>query len=392
MRLVELLPLALDRESAVGVLTELIEIASVNPAYDPASLGENALADAVGALCQMMGMRVEYQEVVEGRRNLIATLGPTVPHSRLVIEVHGDTVGLPADQTAPRAVVDDDRVHGRGACDVKGGLAAALLALSALTGGGALARTEVTLLLAVDEEYAFRGITHYLDHNEPPDLAVVLEPTEMRVVNRHNGVLRVEIVVHGQAAHTSRPDRGRNAIFDALVVIERLRDFVHPVKPYPSESAPLLSISTIEGGDAINIVPDECRLGVEIRTRPEDIPAEVLDALRMSLEHLGAEGVTATIDRVTLADGGMSTSPGSPLVRAARAAVRSLGRDDRPVTVPFGTDGSKLSRVAVDTVVIGPGSIEQAHADDEWVDVDEVVDTALVLSRLISYIDSEESS
>ncbi|MBX3099043.1 MAG: M20/M25/M40 family metallo-hydrolase [Salinibacterium sp.] len=376
----------IDRSSAEKLLAALIGIASVNPAYDAASPGENALGDAIADFCATIGMTVERPVVVDGRRNLVARLSSGDHRRTLLIEAHLDTVGLPAGAITPTAEVKDGRITGRGACDVKGGIAAALLALADLH-SAPLSHTDVVLLGAIDEEFEFRGISHFIAAGMLPDAAVVIEPTGLRAVNEHNGVVRIEIVVDGRAAHTSRPDDGHNAIRDALTLVDSLDRWNASANADRVDDEPdrILAVTTIEGGSAINIVPDSCRLGIDLRIRPRDLPQVVLADLR---EFLGSQdSIAARVDRELLLDGGMFTSVGDPLVVVAGHALTEVGLQPEPVRVPYGTDGSKLSRAGVPTIVFGPGSIEQAHSDDEWVELDDVVSSARVLSALARRFD-----
>ena len=372
---------------AERLLTSLIGVPSVNPAYDPASPGENELGEAIGDFCARVGMSVQTVPVVDGRSNVIARLPSRSPRRTLLIEAHLDTVGLPASGTIAR--VEHGRVFGRGACDVKGGITSALLALADLS-ADPLDNTDVVLLGAIDEEFIFRGITNFIAQGDLPDHAVVIEPTGLRAVTQHNGVVRIEIVVDGVAAHTSRPGEGRNAILDALTLVDRLGEWnaAHNAARSPGEPERILAVTTISGGTAINVVPDFCRVGVDLRIRPRDDARDVLADVSSMLASLAAESITARVDRELLLDGGMFTASSEPLVVAMGAVLAELGLPADPHHVPYGTDGSKLSRAGVPTIVYGPGSIEQAHADVEWVELDDVVTAARALSALARALDA----
>lgn len=376
-------PAGLDRSGATQLLTELIEISSVNPAYDPGSAGENALGDAVAELARSFGASVSSTEVVDGRRNTLARLSSQTGQKSLLIEAHLDTVGLPTTERAPRAQIRGSRMYGRGACDVKGGLAAALLAMQQLA-ANPLHSLDVVLLGTIDEEYQFRGITsHIAEHitgHRAPDAAIVLEPTELQVVHEHHGVLRVEISVTGRAAHTSRPAEGRNAILGALRVIDHLEAWNN------GSGGRILAVTTITGGRAINIVPERCAFGVDLRVLPWEDPRTVLAAMAEEISDQAGDGCTVAITELLL-DAGMATPAEAPIVRAA---LQSAGADAAPVRVPFGTDGSKLARAGVPTIVFGPGSIDQAHADDEWVELDDVTTAAERIVAIARTLDTAD--
>ncbi len=268
-------------------------------------------------------------------------------------------------------------MRGRGACDVKGALTATLLALQELAADPPR-HVDVALLGAIDEEFRFRGITAHLASHPAPDAAVVLEPTGLEVVGSHNGVLRLEVTVHGEAGHTSMPAQGRNAIADAAVVIDDLHRWADGTPGAPA----VVTVTTIQGGQAINIVPDHCVLGVDVRVAPLDDPGVLLAVVRDRLASL--DGIHAEVSEVLLSDGGMHTPAESPFALAALAAA---GRDAL-VAVPYGTDGSKLARAGVPTVVFGPGSIADAHTDHEWVDLRDVETAAKTLVALVRALDA----
>lgn len=374
----------LDADTAAVLLSSLIEIPSVNPAYDPASPGEVRMTVALGELCERLGCAVDFPGEVDGRRNVRARLASAEPRFTLLIEGHTDTVSLPAGESVPRARIDGGRVHGRGACDVKGGLTAALLALAHLAEHRPR-QVDVVLLGAIDEEHHFRGVTEFLARGERPDASIVLEPTESRVVNAHNGVARLELLVHGDAGHTSLPPSGRNAIADAAAVMDFLTAWHQDWTRQETAAGGLLTVTMISGGSAINIVPQACRISLDIRVAPKDDPEALLEALTTALATLGDRGIRVEVDEVLLLDGGMFTDPQTPLVRAALTAA---GQPE-PAWVPFGTDGSKLARAGVPTIVFGPGSIAQAHGNDEWVRIDDVVRAAHVLIETVRLLDGQ---
>ena len=354
------------------LLAQVIRIDSVNPGADPGGAGERELAELVAATTRAMGLESELDEALPGRPNVIATLPADDAAAELLIEVHLDTVAVGGSSLEPR--FESDRVYGRGACDVKGGLAAALHALELLAAVPER-RTRVVLLATVDEEVGFSGVSHHVATRRPAaDAAVVLEPTGLRIVVAHRGVLRLVLETRGLAAHTSVPERGRNAVTDMLAAVEALRAW---------NAAPgrVLTVSTIEGGTAVNVVPDRCRAAIDVRTRPDEDPAAVLEEIEAVLARLGG-GIDCRVAEVLLLDRGLDTPPDAAVVQAAAAALQACGRDASPELAPYGTDASKLARAGVPSIVLGPGDVAQAHTDDEWVSLPEVAAAAEVYARL----------
>lgn len=382
------LPTELRPGSARDLLSALVAIPSVNPAYDPASPGENEIGDAIVEWGRALGLESHERDVVDGRRNIQLRLRSRSPRRTILIEGHLDTVGLMPPGAGTVASVVDGRLSGRGACDAKGAIAATLLALAELVAAPP-EHTDVVFLGAIDEEYVFRGISAFIADGELPDAAVVLEPTDLRIVTEHNGVVRIELMVAGVAAHSSRPEEGHNAILDALEVVRVLTRWTDDGTAAAPGSPPrILAVTTVSGGTAINVIPDSCRIGLDLRIRPAEHPDEVLAEIEALLAAI--PGVDARIDRVLLTDGGMSTNASSDVVVAAQTAAGLHQLPVGVVRVPYGTDGSKLARAGVPTIVFGPGSIRTAHGDDEWVDLADVETAARVIRDLVRAFDRAE--
>jgi acetylornithine deacetylase/succinyl-diaminopimelate desuccinylase-like protein len=376
-------PVEPDRVSEI--LAELVAIDSVNPGLPGGAAGEAAMAAHLAGFCERLGMEAELSEVLPGRPNVLARLPAADPGPVLLIEGHTDTVTLEnmPDGLTPR--LQGGRLHGRGACDTKGGIAAALHALELLAAHPHLPRAAVHLLGAADEEVAYRGVLHYLDEGGTADAAIVLEPTGLAPVVATKGCVRLRVGTTGQTAHTSQPENGRNAITDMTRVIAALERWAATRGPaHPLCGPPTLTISRIGGGTQVNIVPASCWIDLDYRTLPGDDPDEVIAAIEAVLADLCTAGdvAAAEIEAVLVTDLGLDTAPSEPIANAVAEACRATGLDPALIGVPYGSDASKLSvRGGIPSVVLGPGDIAQAHADDEWVDLTQVARAAEVYLR-----------
>lgn len=365
-----------DVSAVVDLLAHLVAIDSVNPAYG--GPGEAGVARFVASFMRTVGLETFTQPVHPGRENVVAVLPGRDRSRRIVLEAHMDTVSVAGMTAAPfDPVVSGGRLHGRGACDVKAGLAAMMQAVADLHAAGMTPPCDVWLAAVVDEEHAFTGVLALVDGLEAAG-AVVAEPTSLRIVTATKGVLRFHIQVAGRAAHSSQPHLGASAISAASRLVLAL-DAAHAA--LGSRSHPLLgtatgSIGTITGGVQINIVPAACTLAVDRRLLPGESPESVLADYRRLvatvLADAGSEGVTAVVDEPLLVDDALETPTSAPIVQAAVAAAEALGMDATPQGVPYGSDASKFARAGIPAIVCGPGSIDLAHAADEWVPVVEV--------------------
>lgn len=342
----------------------------------------------MASFADRLGLEVDVQEVLPGRPNVIVRLEPPQARRSLLLEAHTDTVAASPGQQGRAPRIAGGRVHGRGACDVKGGLAAALHALELLAGIGDSLETRVELLAAVDEEAGYAGIAHYLAGDRAhADGAIVIEPTDLEIVVAHKGCVRIVLETRGLAAHTAVPERGRNAIDDMFDVLRTLQDWHRErlnALAHPFCSGTLLTVSEISGGVAINVVPDRCTASIDYRTLPDEDPEAVVREIEALLERLsGGGGPTCTIREIIITDWGLDTPTDAGIVESACTASRATLGHARVAGAPYGSDASKLARRAgIPTIVLGPGSIVQAHGDDEWISIDDVVKASELYARV----------
>ena len=241
---------------AEKLLRELIALPSVNPAFMPpedARAGEQRVADFLTAVMAQSGLDVEQRAALPGRHNVLARLGPAKPRRRVVLAPHMDTVGhlsMPDSLFRPRQ--KGDRLFGRGACDTKGSIAAMFTALHNVAKSPTRPReTEIILAALVDEENSQGGSRALLRQGFRADLAIIGEPTALRVITAHKGDLWLHLRTRGRAAHGSRPDLGRNAVHAMAQVVELLEtEYAAALakKTHPLLGKATVNVGTIQGG------------------------------------------------------------------------------------------------------------------------------------------------
>lgn len=364
----------------IRLLSDLIAIPSVNPTYDPESPGEAAVADYVFSWATTLGVGVRRQEVYPGRENILVTLAGPADAPRLVFEAHMDTVGVEemTDPFTPQLI--DGTITGRGACDTKGSLAAMMAAVEELANRPIDLGCTVELIAAVDEETSGGGARAWVNAGSRADGVIVGEPTSLQVVNRHNGCVRGNIDVTGKAAHTSVASEGINAIDAMAEVILALRRVNHDLATASGGAVAngSLTVSLIEGGAGINIVPEICTIQYDRRTTPGQSSDNALAGIDAALD---AVRVTRPDVRIVRQAPWLSSDPvfttGNPaILRAAAKTSAALGLPVEPAFVPYGSDASRFAGAKIPTVVFGPGSIAHAHSATEFVPVDELVRAA----------------
>jgi acetylornithine deacetylase len=357
--------------------------------------GEEAATVAVlRAAARELGLDVAETAVEPGRHNVCITLEAGTGPGLLLLG-HTDVVPVGAGWTRDPfgGVVEAGRIYGRGASDMKGGLAASLAALAALRGVGLSGPVELAAL--VDEEDTGKGIRSYVGSASRPLLGcVTAEPTDLQTIIAARGDATVRIEVHGRACHAGNPSDGANAIYGAAAVvaeIERLHAEL-ALRPHPLLGSATWSVGQILGGSGGSTVAAECVLVADRRLLPGESPAAVLDGLRKRVTglRLADRGLTVEVT-MPMEMPAFETPADSTLVRISDAALADVGGPGLPVGGwTAACDGGFVARdLGVPVVVLGPGSVtEKAHRPDESVDVGELLRAArayaLTALRLLS--------
>ncbi len=370
----------------IDTLADLIRINSVNPAFDPAH-SEAEVQKFVLDFFKTREIEVWEQLVLPGRPNVIARLPGRDPSRRIVFEAHCDTSGVGGMVIPPfDPQIKNGRMYGRGACDVKAGLAAMMLAASDLKKSGQQPLGEVWVVSAVGEEHSFPGVLK-LRENLQAAAAVVSEPTEMKMIVASKGCVRCRIIVQGKAAHSSTPHLGTNAI-DYMVrlvcLLQEQSSHLERLK-HPLVGSPTFNVGLIQGGTQVNIVPDSCWIEIDRRLVPGEDPEKVLSDYRELLSGFRAShpGIDVIMEPRALVDRPLETPVDCAVVSHTARILKEMGLGPHPHGVPFGSDASKLSAVGIPSIILGPGSIEQAHTADEFVEIEQVEKAFVVYQRLM---------
>lgn len=377
----------LDAEAIGRTLAEMIAINSVNPQF-PGGPGEHELANYVAHFFHTHGISYEMQAVCPGRSNVVARLEGQPGTRTIVLEAHMDTatelgMSMPPFQPTRRG----NRIFGRGSCDTKGGLAAMMHAMKALSRLPRGCANTVVFAATVDEEHLFRGISKFTENGFKADGAIVAEPTNLKPIIASKGVLRWRVIAHGRTAHSSRPELGVNAIAKmAKLIVAVTERFSGPAvaRSYPLLGLPTLSVGVIHGGNQVNQVPDACIVEVDRRWLPSETRDQVISDFEQVVLHLKKNDseVEIELEPPYFQCDPLETPPGQGIVRMVVMAVKELGRDSSAGGVPYGSDASKLSNAGIDTVILGPGNIDEAHSPEEFVDLEEVLLAAHIYARV----------
>mgnify|MGYP003619291645 CR=1 FL=1 len=352
------------------LLADLVAIDSINPDLVSGAAGEGPIAAYIANWLARAGLEVTLDEALPGRTNVVGIARGTGGGKTLLLNGHVDTVGV-AGMTDPfRPRSENGRLYGRGAYDMKGGLAACLVAAAEARQHNL--RGDVIVTAVVDEEYAGLGTMSIADRYRA-DGAIVAEPTELQLVVAHKGFLWLEVETQGVAAHGSRPHLGVDAIVkmgSVLAGLDRLADELGRRPAHPLLGPPSIHASTISCGGEWSTYPDRCALAIERRLLPGETGDAAEAELRVIVDRLAAADPTfkATVRRV-LERVPLETSPDAAVLSVVRQAAEGvLARTVEPTGVSFWTDAASLHNAGIPTVLFGPLG-EGAHAAVEWVDL-----------------------
>jgi acetylornithine deacetylase/succinyl-diaminopimelate desuccinylase-like protein len=365
------------------LLSELIALPSVNPAFLPAGdarAGEGRVADFLGTVASRAGLDVTFQKVLPRRANLLAKLSPRGRiRQRIVLAPHLDTVGAEDSQFVPRR--KGGRLFGRGACDTKGSAAMMLSTLCEVARSRERPReTEIIFAGLIDEENAQLGSRALAASGFKADLAVVGEPTRLQAITAHKGDLWLELETRGQSAHGARPDLGRNAVHLMARIVDALEtDYARQLRRrrHPLLGAATVNVGSIQGGTQPNIVPDRCVISIDRRTLPGETESRVRSEI---IAFLRQRNLSARLSNTKAAPcPALETDPDLPLVRQF---LRCAGQR-RPAGVHFFCDAAVLAGRGIPSVVFGPGDIAQAHTANESIALNSLERGQAILLRFL---------
>jgi acetylornithine deacetylase len=365
-------------------LKDLVAIDSVNPTLVPGAAGELAIGECIAAEMRSVGLDVEVTEVLPGRRNVVGVLTGREPGRTLMLCGHMDTVGV-SGMTAPFVPTErDGRLYGRGAQDMKGGVAAMVGAAATLAGETALSAGRVIVAVVVDEEHASVG-ADALVQDWQADGAVVAEPTDLTVATGHKGFAWVRVETRGRAAHGSRPREGRDAILRMGRVLNRLEHLDHELQarlPHPLLGSASLHASTVDGGGELSIYPDRCVLNLERRTLVGEADGVALAEVDHILQQLRLEDAEFdAVARLVLERPAYEVTADHPLPRALLAIIGETGRPQTISGMSFWTDAAILARAGIPSVLFGPSG-QGLHSHQEYVELETVLACRDVLVKL----------
>ncbi len=337
--------------------------------------GELAAAEIISAELGRSGIDARIDSWDRTRANITAQVKSSGRKGALLFACHLDVVGAgEASWKYPAfaAVENDGKIHGRGSADMKGGIAAIVIAIGEIVNSGTKLRGDIILFGAAGEETDSCGTKRFVrNFSGMPELAGVIipEPTDFEIITAHRGMLWLKVETCGKAAHGSTPELGVNAIASMKALLGELENYKIPFEPHELLGECSMSINTIAGGEAINVVPDKCDIGIDIRT----VPGQNHQAIIADLEKIFAKlkqknpqfGAEVSIIREVRA---LETDSRCDFVRDFCSAVGI----SETRAVGFTTDGPYFASLGAPVVIFGPGKPQLCHKPDEYIDIGDV--------------------
>jgi acetylornithine deacetylase/succinyl-diaminopimelate desuccinylase family protein len=347
------------------------------------------------------GIEVELQEVIDDRFNLIARLSGNETGPTIILNGHTDTVPGYEMIDAFRAKVEAGRIYGRGSVDMKGALAAMIQVLVALKRSNVPLTGDVIFAATIGEENYSPGAYHLVKSGLKADYAIVGEPTEMKVGIAHKGVVWGEAIFEGKSVHGSVPDKGINAIYKASQWIQKIMtDYIPDInkREHPLLGKPTINIGEINGGTRPVIVPNQCVVRFEQRLLPNEKEEQVINNLQVLINELAENDLQmkGTVKELPVFQGvphrALEADPESFLVKTlCQAYEKEFSMPTKPIGLEFWTDGALIGDIpGIQTVVCGPGSIEQAHSNEEYISKEQLLAAYSVYLQVVQNLCVQE--
>ncbi len=377
--------LNIDREFLTETLQKLVQINSVNPGLVPGNPGEYEIGSYITEVLRTIGLDPQFQEIKPDRVNVWATLKGSGGGRSLMLNSHMDTVGVEGMEAPFAGKIQDGRVYGRGAQDMKGSIAGMIAAFKALKDADIQLSGDLVFAAVADEEYRSIG-TEALVQTVQTDAAIVTEPTGLDVCVAHRGFGLFEFETKGRAAHGSRYQNGIDANIHMgriLKELENLSQTLLKAPGHPLLGPPSLHVPVIKGGSELFIYSERCKISVERRTLPGEIFEDTMKEMDAILAHLSATDrkFHATVKPILFRNA-YEISPDAEIAKlVAKTAKQVLGRDPGYIGHHWWEDSALLAERGMETVVFGPKG-EGIHSNEEWVDIQSVVDFAEIIAQI----------
>ena len=381
--------------NVLDLLAKMISFDSVNEYTSGVDFPERTMMEFLEEIAKGWGLETSRLPIpasaLAASYNLLITYEVSKTAQWLVFESHADTVSVDGMTVNPfHGLIKDGLIYGRGACDTKGSGAGMLWALKEYMQLSACTNN-IAVLFVTDEEATKTGTTAFvqtqLEHLDwTPTGVIVGEPTLCQPVVAHNGVIRWKVSTKGVAAHSSNPSNGQSAISAmSKLILEFEKEYCSKISlTHPLTGQAACSVNTISGGTAVNIIPDFCEIEIDRRTLPGEDSEQVLKEMKSVLDSISLRDPTILIGTSTpFVDYQLDPTVNREFALQISEILIEMGFSGEQSGAGYGTDASTYSKAGIPAVVIGPGSINQAHTKDEWLEIAELDKSVSVYKQIM---------
>ena len=379
----------------LDLLAKMISFDTVNEYTSGVDFPERTMMEYLEEIAKGWGLETSRLPIpasaLAASYNLLITFEVSKTAQWLVFESHADTVSVDGMTVNPfQGLIKDGVIYGRGACDTKGSGAGMLWALKEYMELSTCANN-IAVLFVTDEEATKTGTTAFvqtqLEHLDwTPTGVIVGEPTICQPVVAHNGVIRWKVSTQGVAAHSSNPSNGQSAISTmSKLILEFEKEYCSKISlTHPLTGQAACSVNTISGGTAVNIIPNFCEIEIDRRTLPGEDSEQVLKDMKAVLDSISLRDPTILIGTSTpFVDYQLDPTVNREFALQISEILIEMGLSGEQSGAGYGTDASTYSKAGIPAVVIGPGSINQAHTKDEWLEIAELNKSVSVYKQIM---------
>jgi len=375
-----------NKNEIIKLAQDLVRV----PSFSSDAKGLSAISQIISEEMKKIGFSVELIEVEKGLTNVIGKFRGSATAPWILFNGHTDVVPVPRDEdwiVRPfSAEIKDGRIYGRGACDMKGGLAAMLAAPKIVFSLLPEYKGNIILTATVDEEIGgFKGMKYVVEQGIKADMGIVCEPTELKIVNVCKGLLWLRLRTKGKSAHGAMPEQGINAIYKMSKILNALENYNFKQTPLEVLGKPTMNVGSIGGGTKLNIVPDSCEAEIDIRYLPNQNHLQIIDDLEKVVSELREKDpqIEAVIEMIRYRSP-VEISKEEKVIKIIMGAVKKiLGKYPEFRGMVTAADSEYLVNAGIPSVMFGPGSEQLAHSSNEWIAIDDILTAVKIYAAIM---------
>ncbi|HUV56805.1 MAG TPA: M20 family metallopeptidase [Dehalococcoidales bacterium] len=375
-----------NKDEIIRLTQELVRV----PSFSGDAQNLSRIAEIISGEMSRDGFTIQLLEAEEGLTNVVGTFQGSDTAPWILFNGHTDVVPVASDKewiVEPfSAEIRDERIYGRGACDMKGGLAAMLAAPRIVFNLFPEYKGNIILTATVDEEIGSdKGMKYVVEQGIKADMGIVCEPTELKIVNVSKGLLWLKLMTKGKSAHGAMPEQGVNAIYKMSKILKRLEGYNFKQGRHKVLGKPTVNVGRISGGERPNVVPDSCEAEIDIRYLPNQSHSKVINDLKKLIENVKKKDhqIDAEIDIIRYRSPVEISKEEAVIKTIMKGAKRILGKYPKFRGMLSPGDSAHLVNAGIPSVMFGPGQEQLAHSTNEWIAIDDILTAVKIYAAIM---------